>query len=145
MTVLDNVMIALETHSWDGKTQMEEKARFVLSELNIIHLAQKQVHLLSGGQKRRCEFARLIACNPSYALLDEPFAGVDPISISDIQQQINLLRKKNIGVVISDHHVAETLKICDLATVMYNGKVLLTGTPDEILEHELVKKNYLGV
>ena len=144
MTVLDNVLIALETKKFGTKAQMIDQAMLVLSELNIDSLAQKKSHLLSGGQKRRCEFARLIACQPCYALLDEPFAGVDPISIADIQQQISLLCKKNIGVVISDHHVAETLKICDFATVMYAGEVILTDLPEKVLDHNLVKKNYLG-
>lgn len=144
LSVLDNILIALETQNFGTKSQMIDKSMLVLSELNIKNLAHKKCHLLSGGQKRRCEFARLIACQPCYALLDEPFAGVDPISIADIQQQISLLCKKNIGVVISDHHVAETLKICDLATVMYAGEILLTDYPEKVLDHDLVKKNYLG-
>ena len=145
LSVLDNILIALETQSFGTKQESIDKALNVLSELNIESLADKKAHLLSGGQKRRCEFARLIACQPAYALLDEPFAGVDPISIADIQQQISILCKKNIGVVISDHHVAETLKICDFATVMYSGEVLLTDRPEIVLEHSLVKKNYLGL
>lgn len=144
MTALDNVIAALELRPSLPSSQHTEQALSLLSELNLEEMAYKKTHLLSGGQKRRLEFARLLACKPRYALLDEPFAGVDPLSISNIGDEIKFLCQKNIGVIISDHNVRETLKICDLATVLFEGRVLVTGHPEDVAQHELVQKNYLG-
>lgn len=145
MSVLDNVLVALEAQDLkESQSLLKEKALFVLNEMNISSLALKKAKVLSGGQKRRCEFARLLACKPSYALLDEPFAGVDPLSIKEIAKQIHYLTQKNIGILISDHHVEETLTICSSATVLYQGNILASGSPKEIREDSQVKRLYLG-
>lgn len=144
LSVIENIIIALENQPQLCPDHYEKKALSILDELKIKDLATRPAQVLSGGQKRRCEFARLLACNPSYALLDEPFAGVDPLAIADIQEQIKLLAQKNIGVIISDHHVQETLKICHRGSVLYDGEILVTGSPDELKNHSCAQKYYFG-
>lgn len=144
LSVLDNIIIALEQKPGKKTSSLKEQALSYLSELNIESLASKKAQVLSGGQKRRCEFARLLACQPAYALLDEPFAGVDPLAIVDIQEQIQLLARKNIGVLISDHHVEETLKICHNGSILFDGKILVTGSPSDLRNHSCAQEHYFG-
>lgn len=143
LTVRQNMQIILE-HC--GLTRAEQGARSeaLLSELGIERLAgQKALHL-SGGERRRLEIARALIRNPKFILLDEPFAGVDPLAVDDIQQIVAALREKGIGILISDHNVRETLRICDRANLVFEGRVIFTGTPDEIVQDAQARKVYLG-
>jgi lipopolysaccharide export system ATP-binding protein len=144
LTVEDNIMAILETIPDLSRQEREQRLEELLREL---HITDRRLTLgvsLSGGERRRVEIARALATRPRFILLDEPFAGVDPISVLDIQQLINHLRKLDIGVLITDHNVRETLKICDRAYILSDGKILAAGTPAEILYNEDVKKVYLG-
>jgi lipopolysaccharide export system ATP-binding protein len=116
----------------------------LLEDLSISHLADAPAISLSGGERRRCEIARALATRPRFILLDEPFAGVDPIAVLDIQRIIGFLKERGIGVLITDHNVRETLGICDRAYIINEGSVLAYGTPDEIVYNEAVRKVYLG-
>ena len=116
----------------------------LLEDLGIAHLAQSPAVSLSGGERRRCEIARALATRPRFILLDEPFAGVDPIAVLDIQRIIGFLKARGIGVLITDHNVRETLGICDHAFIINEGRVLASGAPDEIVYNEAVRKVYLG-
>jgi lipopolysaccharide export system ATP-binding protein len=144
LTVEDNILAILET--LPGLTEDERSHRLeeLLQELHITERRHTLGMSLSGGERRRVEIARALATRPRFILLDEPFAGVDPISVLDIQQLIGHLQKLGIGVLITDHNVRETLKICDRAYILSDGKILASGTPAEILYNEEVKKVYLG-
>ncbi len=144
LSVSDNIMAVLELNSELSPAQRQRKLEGLLQEF---HLAQVQDSLgmsLSGGERRRVEIARALAADPAFILLDEPFAGVDPISVLDIQQIIEQLCQRGIGVLITDHNVRETLGICQRAYIMSAGEVLATGTPQEVLENQQVKDVYLG-
>ncbi len=143
LTVKQNVLVILELLPGSGKDH-GMKADTLLDELRIRHLADQKAAVLSGGERRRLEITRVLATDPAFILLDEPFAGVDPIAVSDIQKIIGLLTKRNIGVLISDHNVRETLGVCDEALILNNGKVIESGSPDKIAESKIARKFYLG-
>lgn len=144
LTVAQNIRAILETRKdlseADGDNLLEE----LLEELHIHHIAQSKGMSLSGGERRRVEIARALALDPKFILLDEPFAGVDPISVLDIQKTIRHLRDRGIGVLITDHNVRETLEICQRAYIINEGKVLTSGSPEEVLNNEQVRAVYLG-
>jgi lipopolysaccharide export system ATP-binding protein len=144
LTVRQNIEAILELRHDLSKTERIEKCQTLLDEFNLTPIAKSLGMSLSGGEKRRVEIARALALSPLFILLDEPFAGVDPISVIDIKNTIKALCNKNIGILITDHHVRETLQICDTAYIMAEGKLLCEGTPDIILNDEAVKKIYLG-
>jgi len=123
---------------------IEQKAMDLMKELGIKDLANQKANSLSGGERRRLEICRVLATDPLFILLDEPFAGIDPLAVIDIQQIIYQLTQKGIGVLISDHNVRETLGVCDNAFIMSQGKVIESGNPDKIISSEIAKKIYLG-
>ncbi|MCI5165568.1 MAG: LPS export ABC transporter ATP-binding protein [Candidatus Electrothrix sp. GM3_4] len=143
LTVEENVRIVLEPL---GLTRNEINNRIseLMSELKIEYLARNKGHALSGGERRRVEIMRALATRPRFILLDEPFAGVDPLSVADLQQIIRGLKAKGLGVLISDHNVRETLQVCDFAYIMNAGQILTSGAADDIIQSELAKKMYLG-
>ena len=143
MTVEENVVAILELKNLDRKSIKREAER-LLTSLNIDHLRDISAMAHSGGERRRCEIARALANNPRFILLDEPFAGVDPIAVSDIQNVVKLLKDLGIGVIITDHNVRETLRICDRAYIISEGNVLASGIPSELVQNEKVKQVYLG-
>ena len=143
LSVEDNITLALEMKYSDEKV-IKEKLDYLLNVLNIEPIRGRLGISLSGGERRRCEIARSLAIEPSFLLLDEPFAGVDPIAVSDIQAIVKDLKRLNIGVLITDHNVRETLSICDRAYVIKSGELLDSGTSEEIANSELVRKYYLG-
>ncbi|PID78299.1 MAG: LPS export ABC transporter ATP-binding protein [Deltaproteobacteria bacterium] len=143
LSVSDNLKIILE-HTSLSKSQINTKIDQLLKEFNISKLKHQKAESLSGGERRRLEISRVLSTDPDFVLLDEPFAGVDPIAVSDIQDIISYLAKKNIGVLISDHNVRETLGVCNTAYIINNGSIIKYGTPEEVAEDELVKKTYLG-
>ncbi len=143
LTVKQNVLIVLELLPGSKKSH-DEKADQLLDELRIKHLSDQKAAVLSGGERRRLEITRVLATDPAFILLDEPFAGVDPIAVSDIQKIIVLLTQRNIGVLISDHNVRETLGVCDEALILNNGKLIETGSPEKIATSEIARKFYLG-
>jgi lipopolysaccharide export system ATP-binding protein len=143
LTVAENIKAVLELHLHDGR-QIEERLESLLNDLHIAHLRNSAAMSLSGGERRRVEIARALATHPRFILLDEPFAGVDPIAVRDIQGIIHFLRERQIGVLITDHNVRETLKICDRAYIINDGSVLACGAPEEIVYNESVRKVYLG-
>ena len=143
LTVKENLKLILEYTSLSSKEQ-EQKAQQLMQELGIQKLAGQKASFLSGGERRRLEIARALIQDPKFMLLDEPFAGIDPIAVDDIQKIILRLKKKNIGVLISDHNVRETLRICDRAYLVYDGRIILNGTPDEIIVDSKARKVYLG-
>ena len=126
------------------KEQQDREVAQLLKEFKLTHVAKSLGYSLSGGERRRVEIARTIANNPDFILLDEPFAGVDPIAVEDIQDIIKYLKERGLGILITDHSVRETLKITERAYIMAEGEVLISGTPQEIAENELAKKVYLG-
>jgi len=144
LSVEDNVMAILETQKDLTPAEREQRLEELLQELHVADRRQNLGMSLSGGERRRVEIARALATRPRFILLDEPFAGVDPLSVLDIQQLILHLKQRGIGVLITDHNVRETLKICDRAYIMSEGKALAAGSPEEILYNEDVKKVYLG-
>ena len=144
LTVEENIMAILETHMSTNKQTLKQRLDLLLEEFQISHLKKNLGATLSGGERRRVEIARAIATKPRFLLLDEPFAGIDPISISDIQRLINELCDHGIGVLITDHNVRETLGICDRAYIVNNGKILAEGTSEQILKDENVRDVYLG-
>ena len=144
LSVEDNILAILETIPGMSDTDRNQRLEELLQELHIVERRHTLGVSLSGGERRRVEIARALATRPRFILLDEPFAGVDPISVLDIQQLITHLQKLGIGVLITDHNVRETLKICDRAYILSDGKILATGTPLEILHNTEVKKAYLG-
>ena len=143
LTVIENLKLILEYTSLTPEEQ-EERAHQLLQELGIQKLAEQKASFLSGGERRRLEIARALIRDPKFMLLDEPFAGIDPIAVDDIQKIILRLKKKNIGVLISDHNVRETLRICDRAYLVCDGQVILNGTPEEIIADSKARKVYLG-
>lgn len=143
LSVEENLLLAAQI-SFPDKKQMMEKTNEMLELLNISHIKDRKGVSLSGGERRRCEIARSLIITPKFLLLDEPFAGVDPIAVADIQNIIRDLKKLNIGILITDHNVRETLAICDRAYVMKDGEILCSGTAEEIAQNEQVRKHYLG-
>jgi len=143
MTVEDNILSVLEMTSL-SKEQQKEKCESLLDEFSLQLVRKNMGGLLSGGERRRTEIARALATNPKFILLDEPFAGVDPIAVEDIQQIVSKLKDKNIGILITDHNVHETLKITDRAYLLFEGNILKQGTAEELAADEQVRKVYLG-
>lgn len=143
LSVADNIRAVLELQEL-GVDEIENQLDVLLQELHITHLRENSAISLSGGERRRVEIARALATTPRFILLDEPFAGVDPIAVIDIQKIIGFLKERGIGVLITDHNVRETLGICDRATIINAGEVLASGRPDEIVYNESVRKVYLG-
>lgn len=143
LTVEENILAILETTSYSREEQLA-KMNALIDEFNVAHVRERKGSELSGGERRRVEIARALAMEPKFILLDEPFAGVDPIAVADIQQIIGYLKKRGIGVLITDHNVRETLTICDRAYIMNEGQILLEGEPNYIANSELAKKFYLG-
>lgn len=143
LSVEDNILSILQMTSLSKKEQ-KERLEELIEEFSLGHVRKNLGEKLSGGEKRRTEIARGLAVNPNFILLDEPFAGVDPIAVEDIQSIVLKLRKKNIGILITDHNVQETLSIVDRAYLMFEGAILKSGTADELAQDEQVKKVYLG-
>ncbi|HKL44839.1 MAG TPA: LPS export ABC transporter ATP-binding protein [Roseovarius sp.] len=143
LSVEDNIMAILDIAE-KNRQRRRERLEQLLSEFSIEHLRRAPAMALSGGERRRVEIARCLAANPKYLLLDEPFAGVDPISVGDIRHLVADLRKRGIGVLITDHNVRETLEIVDRAYILHDGKVLMSGSPKDVVENENVRRVYLG-
>jgi lipopolysaccharide export system ATP-binding protein len=143
MTVEDNILAVLEMTRLSKKEQ-NEKLESLISEFRLSHVRKSQGDILSGGERRRTEIARCLATNPDFILLDEPFAGIDPIAVEDIQKIVTQLKDKNIGVLITDHNVQETLSIIERAYLLFEGSVLKSGTAEELSQDEQVRKVYLG-
>lgn len=143
LTVEQNVAAVVELVERD-RAKRQEAVDSLLAELHIEHLRDAPAVALSGGERRRVEIARALATRPSYMLLDEPFAGIDPIAINDIRELVLFLKNRGIGILITDHNVRETLEIVDRASIIYGGEVLFEGTPEQILANEAVRKVYLG-
>ncbi|GLS25421.1 LPS export ABC transporter ATP-binding protein [Marinibactrum halimedae] len=144
LTVKDNILSILETRPGLSRKERLEKLEGLLQEFHITHIKNSLGMALSGGERRRVEIARALAMEPEFVLLDEPFAGVDPISVGDIKQIIEHLRNRGIGVLITDHHVRETLDICEKAYIVSEGHIIAAGTSEEVLANEKVRKVYLG-
>lgn len=144
LTVADNILAILELRKDLTKTQRHEKLNHLLREFHIEHIRDTLGISLSGGERRRVEIARALATEPKFILLDEPFAGIDPISVIDVKRIITHLRTRNIGVLITDHNVRETLDICERAYIVNNGEIICEGTPKTILENKQVRSVYLG-
>jgi lipopolysaccharide export system ATP-binding protein len=143
LTVKQNIMAILETLSI-SKLEQEERADMLLDELGIKHLANQNANLLSGGERRRLEITRALATNPSFILLDEPFAGIDPLAVIDIKNIIEHLKNRGIGILISDHNVRETLEACDKAYILSDGKIIESGPPEKIVSSKTARRIYLG-
>ena len=143
LSVADNIAAMLELKGYD-EAELETRLEALLEDLHITHLRDAAAVGLSGGERRRVEIARALATSPRFVLLDEPFAGIDPISVIDIQKIVGFLTERDIGVLITDHNVRETLGICDRAYILNEGQVMAAGTPDEIIYNETVRKVYLG-
>lgn len=144
LTVRNNILAVLETRKDMNRQQMNDRTDELLQEFHITHIADSLGMSLSGGERRRVEIARALASEPRFILLDEPFAGVDPISVADIKQIIHHLQSKKIGILITDHNVRETLSICQRAYIVGEGHIIAEGTTEEILHNEKVRKIYLG-
>jgi len=143
MTVAQNIFCVLELAEPD-KNARAARLESLLDEFGLTHLRNSPALALSGGERRRCEIARALAANPSFVLLDEPFAGIDPLSIADIRDLVRDLKTRGIGVLITDHNVRETLEIVDRACIIYDGKVLFAGSPQELVSNADVRRLYLG-
>jgi lipopolysaccharide export system ATP-binding protein len=143
LTVEDNIMAILEMTKLT-KEERHEKLEELINEFSLHKVRKNRGDLLSGGERRRTEIARALAANPNFILLDEPFAGVDPIAVEEIQTIVAKLKKKNIGILITDHNVQETLSITDRAYLLFEGKILESGTPEVLASNEMVRKVYLG-
>lgn len=143
MSVEDNITSVLEITSLN-KEEQKQKLESLLSEFRLTHVRKSMGDVLSGGERRRTEIARALAVNPKFILLDEPFAGIDPIAVEDIQLIVEQLKYKNIGILITDHNVQETLSITDRAYLLYDGNILKSGTAEELASDEQVRKLYLG-
>jgi len=143
MTVAENIMAVLEAAEPDGQVR-RDRLEQLLGEFGLTALRDSPAMALSGGERRRCEIARALAADPSIMLLDEPFAGIDPISISDIRELVRELKSRSIGVLITDHNVRETLDIVDRACIIYDGQVLFAGTPEALVADQEVRRLYLG-
>lgn len=143
LTVKQNVMAILEALQI-SKSEQEIRANMLLGELGINHLADQKANVLSGGERRRLEISRALATNPSFILLDEPFAGIDPLAVIDIKNIIGHLKERGIGILISDHNVRETLEVCGKAYILNDGKVIESGSPEKIASSETARRIYLG-
>jgi lipopolysaccharide export system ATP-binding protein len=143
LTVGENIMAILENQPMSSR-QRKTRMRQILEEMHVAHLEKSLGYTLSGGERRRVEIARALANNPDFILLDEPFAGVDPIAVEDIQSIVHELRNKNYGVLITDHNVRETLRITDRAYIMYEGKILISGTASQLADDPEARRIYLG-
>ena len=143
LSVEENILSVLQMTDL-SKTAQKEKMESLLEEFGLNHIRKNRGDLLSGGERRRTEIARALATDPKFVLLDEPFAGVDPVAVEDIQRIVAHLKKKNIGILITDHNVQETLAITDKTYLMFEGSILKAGTPDELASDEMVRKVYLG-
>ena len=143
LTVEENVRIILEPLGLSRKA-IKERIEHLMAELKIEYLAKNLGHALSGGERRRVEIMRAMATNPRFILLDEPFAGIDPLAVADLQVIIKELKSKGLGVLISDHNVRETLAVCDFAYIVNNGQILISGEASEIINNDLARKMYLG-
>ncbi|MEY3798153.1 MAG: hypothetical protein RLZZ572_334 [Pseudomonadota bacterium] len=143
LTVAENILAVLELQDLNAD-ERQEKLAALLAELHITHLRDQSAMSLSGGERRRVEIARCLASDPSFILLDEPFAGIDPIAVMDIQKIIRQLAARNIGVLITDHNVRETLGICDHAYIVNDGRIFAAGLPSDIIENQSVRDIYLG-
>lgn len=143
LTVAENILAVLELQDLNAD-ERQEKLASLLAELHITHLRDQSAMSLSGGERRRVEIARCLATDPSFILLDEPFAGIDPIAVMDIQKIIRQLAARNIGVLITDHNVRETLGICDHAYIVNDGRIFAAGLPSDIIENQSVRDIYLG-
>ena len=143
LTVMQNIMAILEILPI-SKPEQKDRADMLLDELGIKHLANQKANLLSGGERRRLEITRSLATNPSFILLDEPFAGIDPLAVIDIKNIIGHLKKRGIGILISDHNVRETLEVCDKAYILNEGKIIESGSPQKIASSQTARRVYLG-
>ena len=143
LSIEDNIMSVLQLTKLN-KQQREEKMESLIDEFSLNHIRTNRGDLLSGGERRRTEIARALATDPSFILLDEPFAGVDPVAVEDIQRIVAQLKNKNIGILITDHNVQETLAITDRTYLMFEGSILKHGEPEELAEDEMVRKVYIG-
>ena len=143
LSVRDNILAVLE-HQGISKEKQEEKVEVLMKEFGLFEISDSMGKVLSGGERRRTEIARALATDPKFILLDEPFAGVDPIAVEEIQSIVNSLKKKDIGILITDHNVDETLSITDRSYLMFEGKLLKSGTSEELAADEQVRKLYLG-
>ena len=143
LTVKQNIMAILETLPI-SKSEQKERTDMLLDELGIKQLSDQKANLLSGGERRRLEISRSLSTNPSFILLDEPFAGIDPLAVIDIKKIIGHLKKRGIGVLISDHNVRETLEVCDKAYILNNGKIIESGSPQKIASSKIARRIYLG-
>ncbi len=143
LTVAENIMAILETLESDPQVR-EERLQKLLGELRIGHLANQKAASLSGGERRRVEITRALVTSPNFIILDEPFAGIDPLAVVDIQNIIRQLKEKGLGILISDHNVRETLWVCDRAYILHEGVILEEGTPEYLVNSELAKRIYLG-
>jgi lipopolysaccharide export system ATP-binding protein len=143
LSVEENILSVLQMTDL-SKTAQKEKMESLLEEFGLTHIRKNRGDLLSGGERRRTEIARALATDPKFVLLDEPFAGVDPVAVEDIQRIVAHLKKKNIGILITDHNVQETLAITDKTYLMFEGSILKAGTPEELADDEMVRKVYLG-
>ncbi|MCL2102815.1 MAG: LPS export ABC transporter ATP-binding protein [Syntrophorhabdaceae bacterium] len=143
LSVRDNILVFLEEQDL-SKGERQERLEALLRDMRISHIADTMGYALSGGERRRVEIARALVLSPDFLLLDEPFAGIDPISVADLQQVILSLKERGIGVIITDHNVRDTLKVCDRAYIISEGKIFLSGTPLEIAASEKVREIYLG-
>ena len=143
LSVEDNILAILEARgvSYQDRVQRTEQA---LADLNIEHLRSQKAGSLSGGERRRLEITRALATEPRFMLLDEPFAGIDPLAVADLQQIIKELKHRGLGIIITDHNVRETLSVCDRAYIIHQGKILVAGTPEEIVQSEVARGVYLG-
>ena len=144
LSVEDNIMAVLQTRAELTREERQDRLEDLLNEFNIQHIRKNAGMALSGGERRRVEIARALAANPQFILLDEPFAGVDPISVIDIKKIIIHLRDRGLGVLITDHNVRETLDVCERAYIVSKGCLIAEGTPEEVLNNQEVKKVYLG-
>tara|TARA_Y100001980_G_C14439612_1_gene226044 strand:- start:8 stop:748 length:741 start_codon:yes stop_codon:yes gene_type:complete len=143
LSVEDNILSVLQMTNL-SKPEQKDKMESLLKEFGLEHIRKNRGDLLSGGERRRTEIARALATDPKFVLLDEPFAGVDPVAVEDIQRIVAHLKRKNIGILITDHNVQETLAITDKTYLMFEGNILKAGTPKELSEDEIVRKVYLG-
>ncbi len=143
LSIEDNILSVLQLTNLSKEAQ-EAKMESLISEFGLQHIRTNRGDLLSGGERRRTEIARCLATDPKFILLDEPFAGVDPVAVEDIQRIVAQLKNKNIGILITDHNVQETLAITDKTYLMFEGKILKAGTPEELVEDEMVRRVYLG-
>jgi len=143
LSVRENILLILEATGVD-RIEREKRCQNMLKELEISHLSEYKGYMLSGGERRRVEIARTLATSPSFILLDEPFTGIDPIAIYDIQEIIGYLKEKGLGILVTDHNVRETMKITDRTYIMHDGKILASGNPSEVANSEISRKYYLG-